>query len=281
MKLVEHELARPNIFAFQDFRKYLKAYFDYRKHLDESFSLRILQKEMGINSHSHYFDIMYGRSLTSKFMPLYIAWFGFNAKEQEYFIALVDYDQSTREVEKMQAYKKMITLSPKLKSLQLGADYLRFFQDWYNPVLLTLLALYPQEDNPEFLCRLFKPNITLEQVQSALHLLVELGIIKWDSEKKEWEILNRYLQCEDRAKQMALKPYHRKMQQLGIYHYDENYQEQKFACLTLATTYKTAEKVQELIDKCRAEIMETVKKDEGQEFLLQVNMQTFPIARRR
>jgi len=275
------ERQKPDIFQYQDFRKFLKDVFDFRKETTTGFSLRTLQKEMGLKTHAHYFDVMYGRNLTGKFLPIYIKWFGFNAHEEEYFRCLVVYAQSSKEQERRDAFAQMVRLSPQLESLQMGAQNLEFFAEWFQPVLLVLLTLYPQEKDPELLARLFHPRITPSQVRKGLDLLEKLDLAHWENKQNQWVLTNRFLQCEDETRKMALKPYHRKMQELGIWHYDNQYEKQQFASMTLATTEETVKKVREIVNRCRKEIMDTVRQDPGEELLLQVNMQTFQVVKKR
>lgn len=275
------EQVKPDIYQYQDFRKYLKDVFEFRKSTTNGFSLRTLQKEMGLKTHAHYFDVMYGRNLTGKFLPLYIKWFGFDSREEQYFSALVVYAQSSKDEERREAFAQMVKLSPQLESLQMGVQNLEFFAEWYQPVLLVLLTLYPEEKDPELLARLFHPRITPAQVSKGLQFLQKIDLAQWNESQGRWVLTNRFLQCEDETRKMALKPYHRKMQELGIWHYDNQYEKQQFASMTLATTEETVGKVREIVNRCRKEIMDVVRQDPGEELLLQVNMQTFQVVKKR
>lgn len=270
----------PDIFQYQDFRGFLKDVFEYKKAHSEGFSLRTLAKEMGLSTHAHFFDVMYGRNLTEKFFPLYVRWLNLDVKQERYFSALVSYAQAKRESDKRLAFHEMVKLSPQLVTLQMDARYVRFFEHWYQPILLALLTLHPKERDPELLAHLFKPRIKPKEVEEALTLLQEYELLYWDSEKGNWVLQNRFLNAEDTTRKMALQPYHRKMQELGIHHYENHYEQQQFASMTLATTPETMLKVRELIRKCRQEIVDLVRQDPGEELLMQVNMQTFEIVRK-
>ena len=271
----------PDIFQYQCFREYLKAVFEFKKKNSKNFSLRMLAKEMGLSTHAHFFDVMYGRSLTDKFLPKYVEWLQLNEKQRRYLVALVTYDQAQRESERRAAFHEMVRLSPHLETLQMDARYVKFFDKWYQPVLMVMLTLYPKEKNPEILARLFQPRIKTNEVEDALDLMREYKLISWDEQKGEWVLEKHFLKSEDTTRKMALKPYHRKMQELGIYHYDNHYDEQQFASMTLATTSETLQKVREIIKKCREDIVNTVRQDPREEILVQVNMQTFEIVRKR
>lgn len=275
------KVAFPDIYQYQNFRDYLKDVFEYKKIYTEGFSLRTLAKEMGLSTHAHFFDVMYGRTLTDKFLPKYVKWLKLDDKQQRYLSALVAYDQAKRESEKRLAFNEMIKLSPELETLQMGARYVRFFEKWYQPILLALLTLHPRERDPELLARLFQPRIKPKEVDEALTLLQEYELVSWDEAKGMWILQNRFLKSEDTSRKMALQPYHRKMQELGIHHYENHYEQQQFASMTLATTTETVLKVRDIIRKCRQEIMDTVRQDPGEELLMQVNMQTFEIVRKR
>lgn len=266
---------------YQDFRVYLKDVFEFHKEHTIGFSLRTLAKEMELSTHAHFFDVMYGRNLTDKFIGQYTRWLQLQGKEVDYFTAMVHYDQAKNPNQKQLAFKAMATLSPQLETLQMGARYIRFFEQWYQPLLLTLLTLHPKEKDPELLARLFKPRIKPSQVEEALALFREFELASWDDVASEWVLHNRFLQAEDSTRKMALRPYHFKMQELGMHHYDNHYEEQQFASMTLATTPATVEKVREIIKQCRKQIVDVVRQDPNQELLLQVNMQTFEVVKKR
>lgn len=275
------EAQKPNLFQYQDFRIYLKDVFEYHKEYTIGFSLRTLAKEMELNTHAHFFDVMYGRTLTDKFIPQYVKWLKLSGNEVPYFEALVHYDQAKRSQDKQLAFQTMVRLSPQLETLQMGARYVRFFEKWYQPILMTLLTIHPKEKDPELLARLFQPRIKPAQIEEALNLFKEYDLVHWDDSMGEWVLQNRFLKAEDTTRKMALRPYHLKMQELGMHHYDAHYEQQQFASMTLATTEKTVLKVREIIKNCRQQIMDTVRQDPDQELLLQVNMQTFEIVRKR
>lgn len=265
----------PVLFDYLDFRKYLRDFYEFNKKYTPGFSHQMICEEVKLGSRSHFFDIMYGRRLTDKFLPRYVRLLALESKSAEYFRALVHYDQSRTDTQRREAFQILSTLSPNLETLKLDAQFVQLFSEWYQPVLLALLPLHRKERRPEVLCKYFRPRITAHQCEQALVLLQELGLARYG--KGGWNLGRKFLTCSATVKELALKPFHRTMQEFGIYHYDHHYDEQVFSTLTINTTQQIKKKIEDLLRDTRSQILAMVKEEPREETVLQVNMQAFSL----
>jgi uncharacterized protein (TIGR02147 family) len=269
----------PKLFQYLNFRKFLKDWYDWHKEYEDGFSLSSIQKRSGLASRSHFFDICYGRKLTEKFVPAYIKLLDLSGDEIHYFKAMVVYEQGTTDTLRAKAFETMAKISPQLLTLQVGSDMMRFFEQWYQPVLLTILAIHPSEKDPSVLASLFNPKITELQCVKALKLAQELGVLEWDPKNNIWHLQNRFMSCAESTKELALKPFHRKLQEFGIWHYDHSYEKQHFSTLSIATTEKIKLKIEDILRETRSKILELVKQEPGEDTAFQVNFQVYPLSR--
>lgn len=80
----------PSVFEFQNYRLYLKAYFDFKKQIDPRFTLAKLATQMGFSSHAGLAMIMSGqRELRSPYIEKFCNLVNFKIKERLYFEALL------------------------------------------------------------------------------------------------------------------------------------------------------------------------------------------------
>ncbi|MBD3346859.1 MAG: TIGR02147 family protein [Chitinivibrionales bacterium] len=273
-------LQKPSVFDYLNFRRYLKDYIRYYKATNPSFVYQILVEKYGFKSRSHYIDVTKGRSLTSRYMQSYIQFLGLNKKESDYFRALVGYNQAKTDTEKSKIFKKIVSLSPNLETVKLENEAYQYFSKWYQPVMISILDLDRSEHDHRVIAKKFNPPITAVQAKHAISELNKLGFISWDKEKAEWTFHRKFFKCTDEARVLALKKFHKQMQDLGIEAYKKDFKNQTFSTLTVSISNKTKNEIDTMITELRKKILDKVKGDITPETVLQVNFQTFDLAKR-
>ncbi|MBD3320567.1 MAG: TIGR02147 family protein [Chitinivibrionales bacterium] len=271
---------RPSVYDYLNFRAYLKDYIQYYKSENAAFTYRVLAEEFGFKSRSHYIDIVKGRTLTPRYIHSYIKFCGLNKKEAEYFRALVGYNQAKSDTAKSKLFNRIIACSPNLETVQLENEAYQYFAKWYQPVMISILDLNRKENDHRKIAKKFNPPISAVQAKHAIKELVKLGFISWNDTQKRWEFHHKFFKCTDDARVLALKKFHRQMMDLGISAYKKDFKQQTFSTLTLSVSDRVKTEIDEMIADLRKRILDKIKSDTSPETVLQVNFQTFELAKR-
>ncbi len=264
-----------DIFEYFDFRLFLKDWQEEQKESGLGFSFRTLADVHGLGSHSHFFDVVNGRTLSGRYIDKYVEMVGLSSLSEEYFRGLVTYEQSSGVYERTIVLKNLLTLSPQHKTIQLEVEALEFFSSYECPILLQVLAWRPKVKCVETLGKLIYPRIGIKKTKLALNKLIHLKFVEWNKAKEEWVILNKHLSFKDVGKKMILHPYHTESLSKGLEQYKEKYEDQSFSTLSMATSESVKKKIEEKMVAFRKQIVELVKADPKIETVLQINMQMF------
>ncbi|MBN1982986.1 MAG: TIGR02147 family protein, partial [Chitinivibrionales bacterium] len=139
---------KPELFHYNNYRLFLKDTYCYLKSIDSKYSHRFIAQQVNASSCGWFSDIINNRiNLTSKYLIKIAKLFKFNEKEQEYFKALVDYDQAGSFEEKELLYKKIISYNHKIKTTIIHQDQFSFFSKWYIPAIRELLLIFDFNDD--------------------------------------------------------------------------------------------------------------------------------------
>jgi uncharacterized protein (TIGR02147 family) len=101
-------LSAPDIFDYEDYRLFLKDFYDYSKKTNKNFSHRYFALKAGYSSSGFLHLIIEGkRNLSRKSVPKFARAIELNIKEQIFFDALVSFNQS-KEAESKEFYGKIL-----------------------------------------------------------------------------------------------------------------------------------------------------------------------------
>ena len=270
---------RPDLFATTDFRAWLRDWFAWRKEQDPLWSYQLLSEQAGLKSRSHFFDVTQGRTLTARFLPAYIRLLELGAEEEAYFRALVAYDLAGDPSAQARCFRAVVAANPELDTLRMDGAYAELFSHWRHIALLTLAEMHPKERDPAALGRMLEPAQAAGPVQASLDLLAHHGLLRADPRTGRWRLGKRFLSCSDRHRPQALRPFHLQMMELGRRAYEKDVTGQHFSTLTLGTTRTAQQKIEALLARTRADILDIVKGEPGAEVVLQFNLQLFELTR--
>jgi uncharacterized protein (TIGR02147 family) len=83
-------MSGPKVFQYEDFRQFLKDYFEYKKTLNTSFTYGIWARLLKVNARSTLTMVLTGkREIGPKLMAKFIEYFQFSPPEAEYFRELI------------------------------------------------------------------------------------------------------------------------------------------------------------------------------------------------
>jgi len=168
----------PNIFEYNDFRKFINDYQKARHAQDRTFTKSELCKRLGIpNSRSYVNDVINGRNVTSTFVSRFINILEFTPEQALFFRCLVDFNQSVDPEDRERHFDQLVSLN-RTPVKKIEKQTFAYYNEWFHGVVRALLAVYDFNDNYAVLARKLYPALTEKQVKSSISLLLDLKLIK-------------------------------------------------------------------------------------------------------
>ena len=270
----------PNIYEYNNFRKFVGDYQKALEKQDRSYSKSRICKRLGIpNTRSYINDVINGRKVTPDYIERFIQVFKLGKEDAQFFRVLVKYNQAVNNDEKELYLEQLIALNKTPKTI-IDKKAFAFFREWHHSVIRTLLDVIDFKDDCRKITRLLHPHVSLLKVKESIRLLKSLGLVVED-ENGFWRpsdksiatseylrdelILNYQTQCLDLAKQALVKR-------------PKNIS-QNISTNVISVSKEGYEQINRKIERFRSEIRSLVHKDErSSEYVCQLNIQLFPSA---
>jgi uncharacterized protein (TIGR02147 family) len=256
----------PRIFAYLDYRTYLEDYFAHRKKRDPGFSLRTFAKSPGLSLASSSFisAVIKGRKNLSQHLRLRFGMaLGLDQAEMEYFQWLIQFNQSRSADEKAHFHAKLIRFHGS-RARALTETQQRFYAKWYYGVVWHYFGLRQDQNNPARIGKSIFPPLRPEQVDEAIHVLLELKLIK--KLANGYAVTDRHLAAGKAFRGAAAREYNKAFLQLALESLARvPAAERQFTLTSFSISPRGFARVKEKLDALRAEVREIAEADEGAE----------------
>lgn len=267
----------PNIYDYNDFRVYLKDYQIARYKFDDGFNKTSICMRMGLtNSRSYFNDVLKGKKVTTLFIDKFITILELNSDEANFFRALVKFNQAYESKEREFYFGQIISLNRSPKKI-LDTNVYELYKNWRPNVIRSILDIIDFKDDYKELAKKVYPSITVKEAKDSIELLLELGLIKENSEGflkpadkaistdnyvKDELVKQFQIQCLEMAKSAVIKG---------------SDQPQDISTNVMSISESSYKQLQELLHKFRAEVRSVVSKDENPaDRVYQLDIQLFP-----
>jgi uncharacterized protein (TIGR02147 family) len=164
---------------YNDYREYLREYYDEQKARFPYFSYRYFCNKSGITSPALFKEVVAGRrNLTERTTESFIKGLGLSELDANYFRTLVHFNQTDNEQEKSLIFEQLRGLRRKVKQQFVPKNLYQYYSTWYYPALRELACIIDWKDDAAFLADLLEPSITETETREALEYLIDNGFIR-------------------------------------------------------------------------------------------------------
>jgi len=203
--------AKPTLEEYDDVRRYLSDYFEWRKSQDTRFSYASFATECGFASRSFLRLLLIGqRKMTDTTIHKFAKGLKLKLQDQDYFLNLAKFSQAESMTER-EFYAQKIYRATKIKPRAVGNSYL-FLGNKHIPRLLTLLTIPGIQTSTQELARILE--VTEAAVQQMLEILEGLNLaVKENADEGHlptWTATLKNFSVADSAGDLAIQTYHRK-----------------------------------------------------------------------
>src|SRR5688572_3603188 len=140
-----------DVFAYLDFRAYLRDYYDARKASSRAFSYRSFSRRAGLTSPNYLKLVIDGsRNLSADMAVRFADACGLKGDDARYFIDLVAFGQAAKPSERERHYARLTSFQRYRSAHRLDLAHAAYFSAWYMPAIRELAARADFDARPEW-----------------------------------------------------------------------------------------------------------------------------------
>lgn len=275
---------KPNIFAYNDFKLYLKDFYTYMHNIDKKFSKSFICKELGLpNSRSYFQDVLNGKFVSHVKVPLFIKLLGLQKEECQFFRTLVNYNQAVDDPqEREMLFEQLISLNHSPHKIMSSIEF-SYYKEWFHSVIRAVLYIIDFKKDGDYLklARQIFPPLTESQARTSVNLLLNLGLI---SQNKSGFLkpTDKIITTGSYAKDELIKQYQLKSLDVAKEAILKNQnQDQRVITKMMTISQNSFNRILKLVEKFNAEITSIVHKDESEaDRVYQMDIVLIPISKR-
>lgn len=254
----------PDVFAYNNYRIYLKDYQEARFRVEPSFSKSEFSRLLRLpNTRSYLTDVFHGKPVTSEFVERFIEVLKLDKNEANYFRVLVKHNQCENPDERTLYFEQLIALNRTPRKF-LNPDVFTYYKYWYNSVIRALLGFYNFKDDFSALSKKVNPPITVREVKRSITLLQKLNLITPDKDGY-LRPTDKSISTPDFIKDELIRQYQIQLFELAkksISQTDNT--DSQYYTNTISISKQTLPVLRRCIERFRAEIRSLAVKDEWQ-----------------
>ncbi|MDB5106780.1 MAG: hypothetical protein JWP91_4469 [Fibrobacteres bacterium] len=267
----------PSVFEYLDYRRYLSDYLTARRLIDANFSLRAFALKAGLPlSNSSFFSkvIAGKRNLTQDIQFRIAKALKLPTAEIKYFGLLVQFSQSKDPEGKQHVYSELAKYA-KSKARIIDKEGYEYYSRWQNSIVRAYFGIDQKESNPAAIGKRVFPRIPAKEVEEAVKLLLQLGMIR--------KTANGYaLRDPNIATERENKDFVGKLRILEMLRLAQDVfnhvppSEREYSAMTVYISGQGYQALKEKIRVFREEVKSLVGADKGEDRIYTLGLQFFP-----
>jgi uncharacterized protein (TIGR02147 family) len=271
--------AAVDVFRYDDYRAFLRAYYARRKTQKRGISLRAFSRRVGLRSPNYLKLVMDGeRNLSGELAVRFGEACGLAGAQLDYFCAPVARDQATSASERALHHARLHGFKRYRETHKLAAAQASYHAHWYVPAIRELAARADFVDDAKWIARTLWPAITAVEAKRALATLLELGLLARDADGRLAQS-EPLVETADGPLGHHIVSYHREMMRLASVALERvPREEREVASLTLCLSRARAKELKAELEQLQQQWLQRYGA-EGAEQVVQLNVQMFPLSR--
>ena len=269
------------ILEYTSYRQYIADYYADKK-TKSAFTWQEFANEAGFSSRVYLKYVSEGRFNLSESATVRVAdAMRLADYEKEYFAEMVKFDHAEKDIDKKNAFNKMLSIADAHKVKIIEGDAFRFFESWKNPVIRELAPSMPGA-KPLTLAHACRPNITAAEVSDVLNFLVKGGFLE-KNDKGDYVQTDKSLTTGPMSvTPVAVRTMHRQMGELALDAIEGVAQDKRnFSGVTFGITKDGYDEIVQEIADCRKKVVAIARKNATTDEVYRLNMQLFPLTQKQ
>lgn len=270
----------PDIYAYHDYREFLRDWIEYRKRSVRGFSLRKLSAESGLAAGFLPMVLSGKRPLGAKSFSRLAVALGLGASERSYFEALVTLGTSASQQVRLDALERMKRFRAYRKHNPREVEAYQYLTHWYFVAIREMAAVPGFHLDPRWISEQLRGRVPLVGIKEAIRFLTESGFLKV-REDGSVEPPEKGLECEDGVFRVALTQFHQEMLALAGKSIETvPAEERRILGHTFALRDEDFAKAQEIVGEALRRVRELEERGNGGDQVYHLELALFPLTRR-
>lgn len=273
--------SRPNLYEYDNFRRFLSDCYTARKRIDATYSYKRLSDAAGLGSPNYPKLVMDGeRSLTVANIHRFASALELNYNETHYFETLVLLNQAETSLEKNFYQSRLTELKKKASSHSTLIRKSSSTALLQSPIAMaTVVAVHelPISEAVEEVHK--KTGIRIDSIKIVIETLLKENLLR--ELNGRYELTEKYIQFQDRQSRSAnQKKYIRAQLEESLKALETRYaKDAKFYCNTFTIAEGSLPNLQERVARLIDDLMDETNA-ESPERVVQLNIQLFPVTQK-
>lgn len=168
-----------NIYQYSDYRTFLRDYYEGRKKKSCAFSYAMFARKLGISTPAHIFLIISGnRNLTKEHIPQFATALGLTKKQQQYFDAMVCFNQAKTPESKRYYLELLQALRHKKTGVPISDEQYACLSKWFYPIILELVNIPSFKEEAAWIRKQLYNKVSHDDIGEALSAMQRAGLLK-------------------------------------------------------------------------------------------------------
>ena len=268
------------IFDYQNYRHYLRDYYNDQKASKRYFSYRYFSKKAGINASAFLYYVIKGsRNLTKISIDKISAAIGHSKDENDYFENLVFFNQAKTIAEKTMYYSRIVECRRPFDFKIIDTDRFEFYSKWHHSVVREVVTMLDFHDDYAVLAASLFPAISPAEAQDSVKLLVRLGFIERDDKGMYHQTDNVIGVKSSGADAFVIEKFQAEMLTMAIAAFDQTPRNDRMsASTTFAISKETFELLKMKTREFRKELLDIAQLDNAPDRVFQFTFNLFPVS---
>jgi uncharacterized protein (TIGR02147 family) len=266
-----------NFVEVTDYREFLKNYYEQRKKQMPLYSYRMMGSKLGLDASYLYRVIQKKQHLPSHCIPALKEMLGLTGRVAEYFDILVATSRTKNADKKTELVEKALALRD-VERRKIGDSELRFLSQWWIPAVRAFLDVSEGKVNTRQIAESITPPITEAQVEEAIELLKELGLVKRLSSGR-LKLTDSHLTVSGPEKAKAVRAFQKQALHLASEALENFPVDQRdISTLTVAVDSTCYEDLREMLQEFRRLVQKRVEESSSPDRVMQMSLAFYPVA---
>lgn len=275
-------MKKPNLFKYDNYRKFLKDWFMWMKEVKPEFSYRLFSRIAGFQSPNQLLLVMQNqRNIALASISKYFTALKLKQSERKYFEYLVKFNQAEDMLSKKEYFKELSVYWIKKSSL-LKNEQFKYLANWYYPAIREMVNIKNFKENGTWISKKLGGLISPAQANRAIEELIQLKLLARDQNSKLIQT-SHYITTGNEVADVSAFLYHEQMMKLALEALKEKASSlRNITALTFTMTAQDYDIMVGKINDFRKQIIGMLQNREIQnqdETLYQLNIHLFPVSK--
>ncbi|MGI4991617.1 TIGR02147 family protein [Halobacteriovorax sp. GFR7] len=269
-----------NIYDYIDYKEYLQDFFKFKQESRADFSFGMWSRQLGLKTTASLTMIVNGdRHPGKQIVEKFHKYFDYEQEQVDYFSDLIQLKKSEgKDIALHLALLRKIKAKNNVKFNLLSEEVFSRICKWYYFAIREMILLKDFKSDPEWITNKLVFDVNLSDVEQAIEELLELGLIKRNSQG-ELENCTDGLNTYDEMPSQSIQNFHHQMLDNAHKAINEIEVDKRYvSALTIPVNSKNLNKLKQFVRKVEDEILEMFVED-NPDCVYQMNLQFFPLTK--